>query len=427
MSALPDDVDVVIVGAGPTGASAAYYCATLGLNAVAFDKAVFPRDKICGDGLTPRAVRELIAMGVPMKPEEGWMRNRGLRVIGGGHRLELDWPDINAYPNYGMAKSRETFDHTLVEHARSAGATIIDGTNVTAPIVDDRTGRIMGVKVRPANDRSAPEQEVQARVVIAADGVSSRFATAMGIAKRDDRPMGVAVRTYYKSPKHDDDFMESHLELWEGKPNESALLPGYGWIFPLGDGSVNIGLGSVSSTADATKIDYKSLFEIWMDNAPEEYELTPDNRLGPVRGAALPMGFNRTPMVARGVLLAGDAGGMVSPFNGEGIAYGLQAGRVAGDVIADALSRSTQARADQVLDKYRTRMRDDVGGYFTLGRYFVRIIEHPQVMRWCVRNGLGISWLMPFVMKLLSDCYDPNGGDLVDRVITSLTKVVPRA
>jgi flavin-dependent dehydrogenase len=237
--------------------------------------------------------------------------------------------------------------------------------------------------------------------------------------------MGVAVRTYFRTPRHDDAWMESHLGLWDGAPGRSDLLPGYGWIFALGDGTANVGLGGVSATPNATRLDYKDLFARWMANAPAEWEFTPDNQVGPLRGAALPMGFNRTPLYGQGLLLVGDAGGMVSPFNGEGIAYGMQAGRVAADVVAQALARPSAYGREKALRTYPSRMREELGGYYTLGRYFVRLIEHPEVMRICTRYGLPRPTLMRFTMKLLSDCYDPRGGDTMDRVITALTKVVP--
>src|SRR5690606_36221337 len=189
---------------------------------------------------TPRAVSELVKMGVPIEENDGWIRNKGLRVIGGGHRLELEWPELSSYPSFGLAKARTSFDQLLVEHARSTGAEIRERMNVTGPVLVERTGRVVGVTARPVDGngrRAGEEQTFRAPVVIAADGVSARMATALGIAKRDDRPMGVAVRTYFTTPRHTDPWMESHLELWEGKPHESALLPGYGWIFALGDGS----------------------------------------------------------------------------------------------------------------------------------------------------------------------------------------------
>src|SRR5699024_1868722 len=165
---------------------------------------------------------------------------------------------------------------------RESGARLRDVSMVTCPSLHDRSERVIGVRAQPmdANGRrirDAEETEFYAPVVMAADGVSARLATSLGIEKDENRPMGVAIRARFNTPRHDDAWMESHLELWEGKPQESALLPGYGWIFPLGDGTVNVGLGSVSSTAKATKIEYRRIFNTWMANAPEAREFTQDS------------------------------------------------------------------------------------------------------------------------------------------------------
>lgn len=428
MRAAHDDADVIVVGAGPAGSATAYYLARTGLDVLLLEKSTFPRDKVCGDGLTPRAVAELIRMGVPTPESEGWIRNWGLRTYGAGHRIEIPWPELAEMPSYGLAKARMNLDETLARHAVTGGARLVEGAAVTGPVRHERSGRIQGVTVRAVDAkgrRTGEERTNRARVVVDAGGVSARLATTMGIEKNDNRPMGVAIRTYFKTPRHDDPMMESHLELWDGEPGKSNLQPGYGWIFALGDGTANVGLGSLSSTAKPTKLDYKGLFAQWMRNAPPEWEFTPENQIGPLRSAALPMAFNRKPHYSQGLLLVGDSGGMVSPFNGEGIAYALQSGRIAADVISQALVRTTPYAMEKALVTYPKILADELGGYFTLGQGFARLIERPEIMRACVKYGLPRPVLMRFVMKLLSDGFDRRDGDWMDRLISVLSKAAP--
>ena len=260
-----DSADVIVVGAGPAGSSTAFHLAQAGLDVLVLEKSHFPREKVCGDGLTPRAVKQLVGMGIPMNPEDGWFPNKGLRIIGGGVRLELNWPDLASYPGYGMMRSRRGFDETLARTASKAGARLLEGVNVTGPVLDQNTGRIIGVTARtsePEGDGSP--RTYRARVVVAADGNSSRLSLAMGLAKRDDRPLGVAVRTYYTSPRHDDDYLESWLELWDG----DRLLPGYGWIFGAGDGTSNVGLGLLNTSAAFQHTDYRGLLRRWLAGMP---------------------------------------------------------------------------------------------------------------------------------------------------------------
>jgi geranylgeranyl reductase family protein len=435
-SAIDDTADVIVVGAGPAGCTTAYYLASAGLDVLLLEKAAFPREKVCGDGLTPRAVKCLMNMGVPVEgsagpagaggvaagagsadSSHGWIRNKGLRIIGGGVRIELPWPELSAYPGFGLVRTRLDFDETLARAAEKAGARLLERMNVTAPLLDERTGRVTGVS---ASSEDGPRR-FRARLVVAADGNSSRLSVAMGLRKRDDRPLGVAVRTYYRSPRHEDDYLESWLELWDS----GRLLPGYGWIFGVGDGTSNIGLGLLNTSASFQSTDYRSLLRRWLEGMPPEWGFLEENRTQPVHGAALPMGFNRTPHYTRGLLLVGDAGGMVNPFNGEGIAYAMEAGEVAADVIARALARPDGAAAEQVLGEYPRILRASYGGYYTLGRLFVKAIGHPQVMRLGTRHGLPHPTMMRFVLKLLANLTEPRGGDAADRVINALSKMTP--
>lgn len=410
-----EDADVIVVGAGPGGATTSYHLARQGLSVLTLEKSVFPRDKVCGDGLTPRALKALVGMGVDTAGE-GWGRHIGLRIIAGGTTLHMRWPDLATFPDYGLTRTRHDFDAILADAAAQAGAQLRYGTTVTGPVRDD-SGRIVGVSAKVGGE----EVTYRARLVVAADGNSSRLATAAGRERRDDRPMGVAVRTYYESPYTKDEWLESHLELWSG----GRLLPGYGWVFGLGDGTVNVGLGILDSSPAFGKVDYRTLLTSWVQGLGAQYEFAEPTE--PVRGAALPMAFNRTPHYADGLLLVGDSAGMVNPFNGEGIAYAMEAGELAAEVIPQALRRTSTAQREKALADYPRRLRQEYGGYYNLGRVFVKLIGHPEVMRLCTQRGLKHPLLMKVTMTLLSNLRDPRGGDTVDRLINVLAKATPSA
>ncbi len=419
-----DTADVIVVGAGPAGSSTAYHLATAGLDVLLLEKTSFPREKVCGDGLTPRAVKALTGMGLPVRQEDGWLLNKGLRIIGGGGRIELAWPELSVFPGYGAVRTRLDFDQMLASHAQKAGARLLENVTVTGPRLDERTGRITGVTARETGRQAdGPERAFGARLVIAADGNSSRLSVSMGLHKRADRPLGVAVRTYYTSPRHDDDYLEAWLDLWDGR----QLLPGYGWIFGMGDGTSNVGLGLLNTSEAFGHIDYRALLQRWLKAMPAEWGLVEENRTQPVRGAALPMGFNRTPHYARGLLLTGDAGGMVNPFNGEGIAYAMESGEIAARSIVQALGRRTAAGAEKVLQAYPAVLKDEYGGYYTLGRTFVKLIGNPSFMKFATRYGIKRPAVMRMTMKLLGNLTEPRGGDAVDRVVNALSKMAPAA
>jgi geranylgeranyl reductase family protein len=415
--------DVIVVGAGPGGSAAARYLADRGLDVALLEKSVFPREKVCGDGLTPRATRQLIRLGVDTTEEAGWLRNRGLRIYGGGTEpFVMPWPELTDFPSYGLVRPRADFDDLLAKHAVAGGARLYLDTQVTGPVLDPVSDRIVGVTTKDGRTFHAP-------FVVAADGNSARLAIGMGIQRRKDRPMGVAVRTYFRSPRHDEDLLESWLELWDGTPGESRLLPGYGWIFPMGDGTCNVGLGILNTSPAFGKVDYKDLLLRWLAHTPPEWGFSdPGNMTMPIQGAALPMAFNRQPLYARGLLLVGDSGGMVNPFNGEGIAYAMEAAELAADAISEAHYRGVgTSSAEKALVGYETAVKRALGGYYRLGTIFVKLIGNPEIMRICTKYGLPRKTLMRFVHKLLANLTDTRDPDVMDRVINTLTRIAPSA
>lgn len=415
--------DVIVVGAGPAGSTAATHLARAGLDVLLLEKSTFPRPKVCGDGFTPRGMKQLIDLGIDCSETNGWLHNKGLRVVGGGVTLELDWPTLASFPNYGAVRPRQDFDEMLARHAEKAGARLHEDTTITDAVVD--RGRVVGVSGHVGKGRDKRPVTFRAPLTLACDGVSARVALSLGMAKRDDRPMGVAVRRYYTSPRTHDDYLESHLELWDrSDPADPKLLPGYGWIFGMGDGTSNVGLGILSTTKAYGNTDYRKLLRSWLDGTPEEWGFRDENAVGPVGGAALPMGFNRVPHYRPGLLLVGDAGGTVNPFNGEGIAYAMESATIAARCSVQGLARSGESR-EAALAYYPQAMRDALGGYYRIGNAFSKLIGNPKIMGLATRHGLPRQTLMRFILKLLANLYDPRDGDLSDRLIVAMTRLAP--
>ena len=420
----PDhDAEVIVVGAGPAGSTAATYLARAGVDVLLLEKTEFPREKVCGDGLTPRGVKQLIDLGLDTSEDAGWVHSRGLRILTGELTLELDWPDLTSYPPYGVARTRQDFDDLLAKTAVKAGARLYERTSVTGAITNS-SGRVVGVEAKVGPEKTPVSY--RAPLVLACDGVSARLALSVGIDKDEKRPMGVAVRRYYKSPRHDDPFIEGHLELWDrSDPRDPKLLPGYGWAFPLGDGTVNVGLGMLSTSASFRNTDYRALLRQWLDGTPEEWGYREENAIGKVGGAGLPMGFNRTPHYRDGLLLLGDAGGMVSPFNGEGISAAMESAQLASEFVVQALARAEGPSRERALEGYPRAVGELMGGYYRLGNVFAKLIGKPRIMHAATKYGLRINKILPLVYKGLSGCYDAKGGDGVDRLIAALARATP--
>jgi len=416
--------DVIVVGAGPAGSTAATYLARAGIDVLLLEKTAFPREKVCGDALPPRGVKQLIDLGIDTSEAAGWMHSRGLRTLAGDLTVEFDWPDLTSYPSYGVARTRHDLDDLLAKLAVGAGARLLERTTVTGALTDDHTGRVVGVAARTGPEKTPVT--FRAPLVLACDGVSARLALSVGIDRHPKRPLGVAARRYYRSPRHDDPYLEVHVDLLDrADPGRPRLLPGYGWAFPLGNGTVNVGVCTLTSTR-FRDTDCRALLRRWVAETPEEWGYREENAVGPVRGAALPMGFSRTPHYRDGLLLLGDAGGMVAPLTGEGISAAMESAQLAAAAVIQALAQRDGPSRERVLAGYPRAVAELLGGYYQLSTCWNKVISfEPRIQRAVSRYGPRVKGMRPLLYKAITGCYDGRGGDLADRLIATLARLTP--
>jgi len=412
--------DVIVVGAGPAGSTAAWQLRQDGREVVVLEKADFPREKVCGDGLTPRGVQALQDLGVDTSPQAGWVRHKGLRVHGGGVVAEVDWPRLQHWPDFSLVLRRSELDARLAAHAEAAGARVHTGVTVTEPLLDD-AGRVAGVHAQAGPDKEP--QQWRAPLVVSAEGLSGRLAKSLGLVRREDRPLGIAVRRYVRSRRAADDYLDISFDLTAAGPSRDSM-PGYGWIFGMGDGTANVGYGLLD-TRRGTGADHRAVLRAWLDTFPAEDGLGEDDAVTPLRGAGLPMALNRGPAYTRGLLLAGDAAGTVNPVNGEGISYALETGRLAGETAADALARPEGPDRESVLRRYPERLRTAYGRHHRLGLGFLALLARPDVVRFATAHGLKRPALVGAAMRLMGNLTDGRDGDAVDRALAVLTRLAP--
>ncbi len=416
--------DVAIVGAGPSGSACAYWLAKAGWSVCLVEKKTFPREKTCGDGLTPRSVYQIQEMGLERHVAQHGHRYNGLRAFGFGASLDMKWPEHPRFPNYGYTITRFNLDGLIATHAEANGATLLNGVEVTGlleptePLPDCLRGA-QGVVVK--EKETGTTGSIRARYVIVADGQNSRVGRELGVARNKSWPMGMALRGYYKSERHDEPWIDSHLDI---RDPEGKVVPGYGWIFPLGDGRVNVGVGLLSTGGAWKGVNTTKLQEYFVAQTAEAWGLNDDTCCGPATGGRLPMGLALGPHVGANTLTIGDAAGAVNPFNGEGIAYGYETGRLAASVVGEALLLNDPS----LLSHYDELLDEAYGDYYKVARAFVRVISEPRILSVCVGAGLRVEAVMKPLLAIMANLMtnDRKGpAELGYRALLRLADVVP--
>jgi len=387
---MTERVDIAVIGGGPAGAAAGIAAAQAGLRVVVLEKSEHGRDKICGDGLTPRAVAAMERLGVPL---DGAHRIGGLRMVAGRQVRELPWPSGGRFPDHGAVWPRRRLDAALIDAAAAAGADVRFGVEAE-PVIDD--GRVVGV--------STPSGRIDADMVVIAAGAPGKIARMLGAERVADEPFGLAIRAYAETPRHGEDMLEACLTLRDAA---GTPVPGYGWMFPCGDGTVNIGVGALSTMRGFKSLNLNTLLDAYRDLVVDSWSL--GEYLERPRAWRLPMSVQRRH--GPGWVAIGDAAGLVNPMNGEGIDYGLESGMAAVDAFMGGV--------DTAPARYDAEIGAKFDSFLRTGRRFAFLIGHPRILRSGLRVAVGTQAVANITLQVMGNLVDadtPGAGGRVMRL-----------
>lgn len=387
---MTERVDIAVIGGGPAGAAAGIAAAQAGLRVVVLEKSEHGRDKICGDGLTPRAVAAMDRLGVPL---DGAHRIGGLRMVAGRQVRELPWPSGGRFPDHGAVWPRRRLDAALIDAAAAAGADVRFGVEAE-PVIDD--GRVVGV--------STPSGRIDADLVVVAAGAPGKIARMLGAERVTDEPFGLAIRAYAETPRHGEDMLEACLTLRDAA---GTPVPGYGWMFPCGDGTVNIGVGALSTMRGFKSLNLNTLLDAYRDLVVDSWSL--GEYLERPRAWRLPMSVQRRH--GPGWVAIGDAAGLVNPMNGEGIDYGLESGMAAVDAFMGGV--------DTAPARYDAEIGAKFDSFLRTGRRFAFLIGHPRILRSGLRVAVGTQAVANITLQVMGNLVDadtPGAGGRVMRL-----------
>ena len=380
--------DILIIGGGPAGSSAAITAARAGLKVALFEKSSYGRDKVCGDGLTPRAIAALNELRIDHSVAH---RIDGLRMIAGKKERELSWPTTARFPNHGAVWPRQKFDNHLLDVAIASGADVKFDSEALPEIDGDR---VVGVRVGT--------DVYRAPYTILAAGAQGMAAKMLGAERDPNETFGLAIRAYALTPRHAERHLEACLSL---RDEHGTPVPGYGWMFPAGDGTVNIGVGALSTMKGFKKLNLNTLLDQYASIVRDSWSL--GDYIEKPRAWRLPMSCMKRH--GNGWVAVGDAAGFVNPMNGEGIDYGLESGMLAVEqFIADPVT--APANYDRVVGE-----RFDA--FLRTGRRFSFLIGHPWLLRPGLRIAVGTQSAADITLAVMGNLIDSSTPGAAGRVM----------
>jgi geranylgeranyl reductase family protein len=380
--------DVLIIGGGPAGSAAAITAARAGLRVTMFEKGPYGRDKVCGDGLTPRAIAALDELRIDHTVAH---RIDGLRMIAGKKERELSWPTTARFPNHGAVWPRRSFDNHLLDVAIASGASVRFESEAL-PVIEN--GRVVGVIVG--------EEKFLAPFTILAAGAQGMAAKMLGAERDPNETFGLAIRAYAPTPRHAERHLEACLSLSD---EHGVAVPGYGWMFPAGDGTVNIGVGALSTMKGFKKLNLNTLLDQYSTLVRDSWSL--GEYIEKPRAWRLPMSCIRR--YGPGWVAVGDAAGFVNPMNGEGIDYGLESGMLAVQCfLADPVTAS---------ESYNRQVGERFDAFLRTGRRFSFLIGHPWLLKPGLRIAVGTQAAADITLAVMGNLIDSSTPGAAGRVM----------
>jgi geranylgeranyl reductase family protein len=358
--------DAVVVGAGPAGAATALRLARSGAQVLLCDRAEFPRDKACGGGLTPRGVGALDDLGVKLDDTQA-LRVSGIEMgFGEKRNINSAFPQTSSWPDYGLVGRRSVMDKAILDAALDAGAELRT-VRVSGPVFNE--GTCTGVRIK-ANGTS---EEIEAHWTIAADGATSTTARAVGLS--DDVASGrgfwyAAMRSYFGPIEPIVRNGEAQLEFYPLRTSGGRWLPAYGWVFPLPDGSANVGVDLPHAPSLDAALPLREAFDAFVEDMRRTRPgFAGAEMLEPAHGALLPEAMKGFRPGVPGLLAVGDAAGMITPYSGEGIAYALEGA----ELVANAIT--SNASLNEVVRRYAQELEDGYGFHFSAALRFMKAMR----------------------------------------------------
>lgn len=378
------------------------------------ERAAFPRGKTCGGVLTPRTVHELHQMGLA-DALAGAHRLRGVRACGFGREQTIDFPSHPVLPSHGHVVRRRTFDEIVARNAANAGATLLEQHEAIEPIVE--RGFVRGAMVRsPEGMRS-----IRASYLVLADGANSRFGRAIGTFRRPDLPYAIGARGYWHTPRHAEPWMELDLGL---EDRNGTPLPAYGWVFPLGDGTANVGVGVLSTARDFKSVNPTHILDEFVVQLADRWGFDPARPIAKTSTNRIPMGGSVDPKAGPTFLAVGDAAASANPFDGEGIGMAYETGRLAADVLHDAIDSGDAA----ALQRYPQLLEDRYGEYQRTARLFARIVGRPALVRQLGRTAVRSRTIMSSLLRIdlgLLRADERGVAEVGYRALATVAKLAP--